>query len=704
MAAELTEAEAAPSSRSAFARTAAFVGLCLLWTARAVRRLIFGTFALIALLLLSMVAGNVIFHTPRNVSFRALHPDEPACRDREPGGWTVLADFGNNEWAAVDAKGAEWQAKLSCSIQRHALTGYRTPAGDAQPLHYDLAFVEFQEDGKPYPLLDDQQALYLDPTSGGQPMGQLDALLRHLRRFQKNYVIAFAHGWRHTAQLGDGNVADLRVYAAHAARFLADRCAAGDDRYCGMNVTAVFLGWRGARTDEIWLARHLGKVGEWIGTYSAVFTLFDRKPISEAIAPSVLAALRAIENALGMQVPLDVSTGLPVTNPNRFIIFGHSLGGNVLATALKDQLVKDVQLHKPGSYLPPPLGNLVVLLNAASEAANWTAFQRAVWDRVPMAVNEHASLTDFVAGHSFFQKDQRPVLISVTAARDWPPGGLRAIDCVLLQSSEARRRLLESRELSGSVDYDSATYDLFPLFKYDFRPFADTLSRWAASLNGSGSKGGPCSPPAAHRGFRELALAGVAAGLRVLPFMATDLEQTRTIGNLDPPRAPRGTLRQYYASGRPFGTTHELRSNDASAGTAARRYTVTEHGRLTETTLDYSQITAKEGTCPSAANWLTRARGLGVGDGTFWDSAEMKLSSGGARDGPPALHFLHGFQTAGMAAITRANDPFWNMRAFDNALAKHDGYMLTSFICAMNQLVLDDVTTLQAPKPIPAPH
>ena len=50
-----------------------------------------------------------------------------------------------------------------------------------------------------------------------------------------------------------------------------------------------------------------------------------------------------------------------------------------------------------------------------------------------------------------------------------------------------------------------------------------------------------------------------------------------------------------------------------------------------------------------------------------------------------------------MAPITRANDPFWNVRAFDNELSRHDGYRLTSFICAVSQLVLDDTTGAVSP-------
>ena len=69
--------------------------------------------------------------------------------------------------------------------------------------------------------------------------------------------------------------------------------------------------------------------------------------------------------------------------------------------------------------------------------------------------------------------------------------------------------------------------------------------------------------------------------------------------------------------------------------------------------------------------------------GQKWDSERAGADT-------PALEFRHGFAAAGMPPITRANDPFWNLRAFDTALALHDGYKLSSFICAMNQLVMDD--------------
>lgn len=125
----------------------------------------------------------------------------------------------------------------------------------------------------------------------------------------------------------------------------------------------------------------------------------------------------------------------------------------MLATALKDELVKLVERHKPGrhvrdfeapgpgfhnepgDFVPAPLGNLVVLINPAAEAAKWTELQHAVWRRILMSLSDKSHSADFTEGHLFFRDDQRPVIVSATAARDWPPGGLRPIDCAVFRET-----------------------------------------------------------------------------------------------------------------------------------------------------------------------------------------------------------------------------------------------------------------------------
>jgi hypothetical protein len=197
--------------------------------------------------------------------------------------------------------------------------------------------------------------------------------------------------------------------------------------------------------------------------------------------------------------------------------------------------------------------------------------------------------------------------------------------------------------------------------------------------------------------------------LRILPFMNTDPQQTRTIGNLDPPRAPYGQLKDYYVSGRPFGTTHELRANDKLSHRAPRFWTkkaphfwepevpcAEKRFGCAEAPLDYKNVVGSRSTCPVAQNWLSRARNekkkSDHGNREFWDSRDLKISNADPKMGVPALRFTHGYDVSGVAAITRSNDPFWNIRAFDDALIRHDGYLLSSFICAMNQLVMDDIT------------
>jgi hypothetical protein len=550
-----------------------------------------------------------------------------------------------------------------------------------------LAFVEFHEDGKPYamrePCDSPETEGCIDEGYGPVRLAQktqLDAVLQSLDSASPHYVMVFVHGWRNDARIGNANVADFREYAAHAARFIEDR-ATLNPQAPKPQVTAIFIGWRGARTDEFWLREKLGILGKWIGTVLAVPTLFDRKPVSEAIAPSVLAGLRAVELRLGIAGEIPSADSPPRNNINKMIVFGHSLGGNLLITALKEAYVKEVGKHKPGTYIQPLLGDLVVLINPAAEASKWMDIQRAVWQQIFMSLGERGTSDDYMSSHSFFRQDQSPVIISVTAARDWPPGGLRETDC-FSPSPEAAAKEAQSRAvLDEGFEYDWATYDLFPLFKGDFRPVADTLERLSLGVdphNACDDKPVPMS-----RRVAASPVVGLSLLLRVMPFMQTDPEQTRTIGHIDPPRAPRGTLNQDYFTGHPFGTTHELRGLD-STKEKTKRKTEGVGPANHEVPVKYNEVISQGAGCPVAKAWLLHARQRDPeSHGTFWDSAD-------AGPDAPALQFRHGFNKAGTAPITRANDPFWNVRAFDTALALHDGYMLSSFICAINQLVMDD--------------
>jgi hypothetical protein len=487
-----------------------------------------------------------------------------------------------------------------------------------------------------------------------------------------HYVMVFIHGWRHDASIGDSNLADFRLYAAHVARFLEDR-AFGDPDAQKPELTAIYVGWRGARIDETWLHRKFGVLGDWIGNFLAAATLFDRKPVSEAIAPYVLNALRDIETRQKIDRLPDVDY-VP-TSKNRMIVLGHSLGGNLLITALREDLVKRVLGHVEGKYMQPVLGDLVVLINPAAEASKWIEMQRAVWRRLAMVRADRRPMSEYVASHQFFRQDQVPIIVSVTAARDWPPGGYAETDCPPLSANAPAKRV--SREVSEGFEYDWATYDLFPFFKGDFRPLGETLQRIAVQLDPHDA----CDerPVSLPRWVFMSPVYVLGRFLRVFPFMNTNPEESRALGHLDPPLAPAGVMTS--GSGRPFGTTHELVGIEpAQARTKRKR---DGHG-IREVPLSYLEVTSPQAGCPVAKAWLLKARQKADSPfGMNWDSE-------GADPDAPALRFRHGFASAGRPPITRANDPFWNMRAFDTALARHDGYKLSSFICAMNQLVMDN--------------
>ena len=57
---------------------------------------------------------------------------------------------------------------------------------------------------------------------------------------------------------------------------------------------------------------------------------------------------------------------------------------------------------------------------------------------------------------------------------------------------------------------------------------------------------------------------------------------------------------------------------------------------------------------------------------------------------------------SGMRAITGANDPFWNVRAFQTAMTNHSGYVSYPLMCSIFQFVMDKITD-DKPTAEPAP-
>lgn len=676
---------------------------------------------------LILFVGNTLFRGERDIAHRFAAPNAPQCKAQESMPIALSSEDetrDNDELAAIERQPILGSA-LTCMVQVHQVEAPKDKSASSDALRYYLSFLEFAENGSPADV---------DANNRVLRTRQLDALVAHLRRQRTlgspNYVIAFVHGWRHDASIGDGDVAKLRLMAAYTASFLRQRCLAVQ-RDCNTMVTGVYIGWRGARIDERYASRALGpRIGQYFdavfGTPPALVTLFDRKPVSERIGPAAITALRRIDSITFDRAP----TGWKRDSQGRMIVFGHSLGGNMLATALRETMLDRIERHVPGTAMTSPFGNMIVLLNPASEASNWTVLQRAMRERVrftypmrdgdvPDQIKREAK--DITDGHKFYPAEQPPIYVTLGSASTWPAGGVRKADLKYLHrqifgdnplsaspqsaapadiasSADAEatcKEMLRRREILDRPHYDWATHDLFPAFRFDFRAAADTLEEIA--------KGGvsddichlddPNAEPddSAEEPLGALGLA--AAFLRNFPFMNTDVEQTRTIGNLIPMRSPIGTL----SSGgiQPstiYGTTHELTFN---LGNVAGDFMLPSYRRASD--LDYTE-------CSIVDHWLWRARQR-VRNSMNWDAGYTAETI--VQDDPPNLlplrarptmtggrlesRFRHGLANSGMAPIVRGNDPFWNVRVFETGMRDHDGYTSYPLMCAIQQLVMDRV-------------
>jgi hypothetical protein len=234
---------------------------------------------------------------------------------------------------------------------------------------------------------------------------------------------------------------------------------------------------------------------------------------------------------------------------------------------------------------------------------------------------------------------------------------------------------------------------LFPAIQGDLRPLAKALDRLGFDLEGNGELGRDClTHHQPHFSLAGSALHMLASVLRAMPFYG-DLERTRTIGHLIPERPAFAFLTDEAESPFPFGTTHEMEI-DWPDGT--RR---PDFGHRAS----YREISDPEHSdCAAVAGWLVEARERKrrVNEsGEEWNSNKLTdwpaltpVQSALFKESPfLRSEFRHGLLDSGTRPISEPNDPFWNVRALATAVSGHGGYVTTPLICAINQLVLDDI-------------
>ena len=412
-------------------RKAWLIFLVLLGWVISLPRLLLKSFLVLISLGLTLVFAifliEVLWVSPRDIAYRYVSPDPAsppnACawQQNHP---TALATFANSEDKAQ--RSGKGQAGLECMLQYHVVpslpndTWYKSdrPIG---PISYYLSFLEFQEFG---PSRRKRHRWFgACAFAAGGPGGSSCKADQQLRpRIHSRLAPRRSHRRRQRRQRQS-----LRGPCSQRAGLpLQD-----DGKDCDYTVTAVYVGWRGARVDEraieAFADRNLGFLGRKVsglfkvavGDVPAALTLFDRKPISERIAPSVVASLRHVDRLLKRR-------NTDASKADRMIVIGHSLGGNILATGLNSAMIEQIRLHKPGEILQSPLGNLVIMLNPAAEASKWTSLQREMRLHVRFPENIADKNQGAKDEKGFFPPNQPPVFISITSAFSLARCGLDA--------------------------------------------------------------------------------------------------------------------------------------------------------------------------------------------------------------------------------------------------------------------------------------
>lgn len=212
------------------------------------------------------------------------------------------------------------------------------PAADGAS--YLLGFVEFDDQGQIW----DRKQMWAVIDRLNAEAAEKDLLM-----------VVFAHGWKHSAAAGDGNIETFRKVLA---RLSEDELHIS--RKTGLparRVVGVYLGWRGESVNIPYLDN---------------VTFWDRKSTAQVVGhggvTEVLSRMELVKRDKDSTVP-GGSSG------TRLAVIGHSFGGAAVYTSLAQILQgRFVRTTGPSGQQSniEGFGNLVVLINPAFEASLFT--------------------------------------------------------------------------------------------------------------------------------------------------------------------------------------------------------------------------------------------------------------------------------------------------------------------------------------------
>ena len=545
--------------------------------------------------------------------------------------------------------GANDSSVLKCSIQ-----SYKNGS-----VTYDIAFLEFNDAGQL------------------REKDQLTSLLKHITTTKTLTALVFVHGLRNDAAIGSADIRRFHTMTSLTANYVAQRKASSDPNH---KTLGIFIGWRGRMLDEgnSQVDNDTDKDSrsfykqfqDTLAEKAAPITILSRKPQSDEIASDIATSILDIEKT--------IKAANGDQSDNRLLIYGHSLGGNILIKGLVAEQVNRIT-QTVADQAPRGIGDLVVLLNPASEAANFSPLQDAVAQTFKTETAQTAL------------EGRAPLWVSLTASR------------------------YLSKVASRSNDWDTAVGKYFPMMRTFFTfgqgsrekimsvgnllPISETITTTNAKDAGNSKT--------TTNVVTKTATVGISHEIEIDASAnePTTYAMAGALSSAGPTCPPEDSFMAWQKKVIDLPATSPHKS-DPRAGREWNA-AVSPKGNNNP---DARIKLPRPNTAISAQDENTKTIAVNILHGAARHQCRSSGSSNATQDKCKSYAKLSGWEDPAaknpnqsskitIPVICLAWDPIWNAAVHSNVIDEHSGYLSHTMWCVLNRFVLDKPTSLQKPTP-----